>query len=575
MSDMMSGVSGAGGGDMMRLVGMATGMDVDGTVKKMLLGEQKKIDVVKQQKQALEWKQEEYKEVIKSAKALQDKYFNVTSKDCLLKESSYSDFDVTSTLSSVATATASAGAVDGTYKFEVKSLATGAKFESNLKVGKENAKLTSTLKELNIVDKKGDIKFDVNGSKISIQIKETDKLSDLINKINNSSKGKVKARYSELTGKFTVETRNTGKEAKLNVENFLGKSQQNITGQDAEVVFTESAGQKITEKYDENNEGIKITRSSNNFTIDGVNYSLKGTGTTTVSVTGNADKTFDRIKGFMDDYNALVGTITKKLNEKKDYSYKPLTDNQKKQMKEGEIKAWEERAKKGILRNDPNLQRMLSELRSTFFRNIPTSELQFNRTDLGLDTNGDLASAGQIKFSTGGEEKFKKILKERPAEVIKLFTGSYELTTNDKKEIGKAIKGESVDDKYKYLNGTGVVALNRLEAANERFKYDNLGIFQKMSSIFKTYVGEPGITLNNSILAKYANRQEDFSFTGTGGHNSLPDQIYRKDRLIRSLNEKMKAREEQLYKQFSMLETVMNKYNAQAGWLAQQFGGGM
>src|SRR3712207_6799146 len=204
----------------MRLVGMATGIDVDGTVKKMLLGEQKKVDMVKQQRQALEWKQEEYKEIIKVTKALQDKYFNVSSKDCLLKERNYSDFDVTSTLSSVATATASAGAVDGTYKFEVKSLAIGAKIESSkLMVKSENAKLTNTLAELSIVT--NETKFQINGNDIIVN--KSDKLSDLINKINNSCKGEVKARYSELTGKLTIETTKTGSKAELNLNNFPDK----------------------------------------------------------------------------------------------------------------------------------------------------------------------------------------------------------------------------------------------------------------------------------------------------------------------------------------------------------------
>ena len=35
----------------------------------------------------------------------------------------------------------------------------------------------------------------------------------------------------------------------------------------------------------------------------------------------------------------------------------------------------------------------------------------------------------------------------------------------------------------------------------------------------------------------------------------------------------MKDKENALYKQFSRLETVMNNYNTQAAWLAQQFGG--
>lgn len=536
MSDMMSGVSGAGGGDRMRLVGMATGIDVDGTVKKMLLGEQKKVDMVKQQRQALEWKQEEYKEIIKVTKALQDKYFNVSSKDCLLKERNYSDFDVTSTLSSVATATASAGAVDGTYKFEVKSLAIGAKIESSkLMVKSENAKLTNTLAELSIVT--NETKFQINGNDIIVN--KSDKLSDLINKINNSCKGEVKARYSELTGKLTIETTKTGSKAELNLNNFPDKLKA-ITrkAQDAEVIFTESAGQKITEKYDGSNEGIKVIQSSNNFTIDGVSYNLKGTGATTVSVTGNADKTFDRIKGFLDDYNALVGTINEKLKERKDYSYKPLTENQKKQMKDNEIKAWEARAKKGILRNDPNLQRMLRELRGTFFDEVKDSAIKFGKKELGLDTTNDLATAGQIKFGIGGEEKLKKALREKPEEIMKLFT-----------------KSSTADDK--------------------KAKYNESGIVRRIDSIFRGYVGSPGVTLDNAILTKYANKHMDSSYAGTGGTNTIPDQIYRKDKMIKDLNAKMRAREEQLYKQFSRLETIMNRYNAQAGWLSQQFGGGM
>ncbi|NSJ92788.1 flagellar filament capping protein FliD, partial [Coprococcus sp. MSK.21.13] len=100
-------------------------------------------------------------------------------------------------------------------------------------------------------------------------------------------------------------------------------------------------------------------------------------------------------------------------------------------------------------------------------------------------------------------------------------------------------------------------------------------IFTRMDNILRNYVGAPGTTLNSSILTKYANKQEDHSTTGAIGANNLPDQIYRKDSLIKELDKKLREREERLYKQFATLEKAMTKYNAQAGWLSQQFGGGM
>ena len=63
-----------------------------------------------------------------------------------------------------------------------------------------------------------------------------------------------------------------------------------------------------------------------------------------------------------------------------------------------------------------------------------------------------------------------------------------------------------------------------------------------MDSILRNYVGAPGTTLNSSILTKYANKQNDYSFTGTSGSNNLPDQIYRKDSLIKKLGPKAKRK---------------------------------
>jgi len=68
VTDSISGLTGAGGGSMMRITGMATGLDVDAMVKKMMLGEQAKVDKVAQERQTIVWKQEAYQDIIKDIK---------------------------------------------------------------------------------------------------------------------------------------------------------------------------------------------------------------------------------------------------------------------------------------------------------------------------------------------------------------------------------------------------------------------------------------------------------------------------------------------------------------------------
>ena len=115
-----------------------------------------------------------------------------------------------------------------------------------------------------------------------------------------------------------------------------------------------------------------VIKSNNTFTIDGVTYSLlqnttEETKEIELTITSNPDKTFKKIVEFIDRYNSLIDKINSKLTEKKQYSYKPLTDEQKKEMSEKEIELWEEKAKQGLLKGDTYLEGMLSKMRTAFF----------------------------------------------------------------------------------------------------------------------------------------------------------------------------------------------------------------
>jgi len=469
------------------------------------------------------------------------------SKDNLASEKAFYDYEVKSSNESIITASAGQGAIDGNYTVKVEQLATGARASKKL----DGATNSSKLKELGMPTSNFTITIDSKEFKVNLDKGEESTVDDLVNAIKSATDGKeklsnyVNVSFSEISKDLIIETKETGKAQKMSINGTsVFGTDFSVEGQDAKITVTTPQGGTGT-----------VTNAKNNFTLDGITFNLKGASsgeTVNLNVTKDVDKTFDRFKEFIDKYNSLVGNIKGKLTEKKAYSYKPLTEEQKKEMKEDDIKKWEEKAKQGILRNDPNLEKMLRELRGTFFASVDGAGESFGR-HIGLDTTNDYKTAGQIKFTEGGEEKFKKALLERPEDIMNLFTKKPDKNFLKEIENNKSLSQAEKDKKI----------------------YDNSGIFTRMDNILRNYVGAPGTTLNNSILTKYANKQEDHSTTGAIGANNLPDQIYRKDNLIKELDKKLREREERLYKQFATLEKAMTKYNAQAGWLSQQFGGGM
>ncbi|MEW9093537.1 MAG: flagellar filament capping protein FliD [Clostridiaceae bacterium] len=544
---MVSGISGGG----LRIgVGLATGMDTDEMVRKMLMGEQAKIDKVKQDKQRISWKQEMYKDIINDFKELQNEYFSATSKNSLINNKSYFDYVAKVNSGTSATITAGLGAVEGNYIVDVIQMAKGATASGKLQYtdgSNKNVTNDTKLSELGI-DK--NFTITVDGKEFTVDVEKLDQskatVKDLVSSIKNSSfevGGKteklsdyINVSFSELSQEISIETKKTGEGVGIAIGgNNKIFDVSTIDGGKNSIAEITAPGSSTK---------VKVERDSNNFTIDGITYKLTEKGETNINISKNVDHTFDRIKGFIDKYNALIEKISSKLKEKKDYDYKPLTEEQKKDMKDDDIKAWEERAKKGTLRNDSNLEKMLSELRGVFYDKVEGSNISFGRAQTGLDTSSDTTKAGQIEFDPngGGEEILKKALMENPEDIINLFN-----------------KMPSIS--------------NPKTPEEKKQAYNESGIFQRMNTIMKDYVGAPGVTLNNAILTQYANKQEDYSIYGGVGSNTLPDQLHRKDNMIKKLTDKMKDKEKQLYRQFTNLEKVMNKYNSQAAWMAQQFGG--
>lgn len=501
-----------------RLSGLATGMDTDAMVKSMLTADQEKIDKAQQKEQTVKWQQEIYREVMSDIIDFNDKYFSLTSKDSILSNSAWNTLSITSSNSSVISATGNAGATNVDYKFNVKKLAETAKAQSSIEGLKKESKLVS------LGAKEGEqFKFELGkddtGNTIyssDITIEADDTIDTLITKINNSVDGKIKASYSEMTGKFTVETKDTGSNTEFKIVGEDGSSSKVLDFLDLKT--KNSSGNLV--KFDENgakgsNSEIEVSskdgtftktlnEESNTFTIDGIRYNVNTTGSAEITSTKNTDAVVKKMKSFVDDYNKIMDRVYDLVTEKTNKDYHPLTEAQKEEMSEEEIEKWEKKAKEGILRNDSEMRKFMNDMENAIFGD----KMQVLR-EMGISSAEDYNKKGQIALD---ESKFIEALQNNSEKVYEVFA-----------------KGSD-------------------------------SMLERMKSTIKNYVGT-----SSSIFAKKAGLEK----TASVANNYYSEQLKRQAALIKTLQNKMSDKEEKLYLKFGNLESQMNKLNSQMNYFMQ------
>ena len=490
-----------------RLSGLATGMDTDAMVKSMLTADQEKIDKAQQKEQTVKWQQEIYREVMSDIIDFNDKYFSLTSKDSILSNSAWNTLSITSSNSSVISATGNAGATNVDYKFNVKKLAETAKAQSSIEGLKKESKLVS------LGAKEGEkFKFELGkddtGNTIyssDITIEADDTIDTLITKINNSVDGKIKASYSEMTGKFTVETKDTGANTEFKIVGEDGSSSKVLDFLDLKT--KNSSGNLV--KFDENgakgsNSEIEVSskdgtfkktlsQESNTFTIDNIKYTVNSTGSAEITSKQDTSSVVQKMKTFVDDYNKIMDRI-----------YDLVTEAQKEEMDEDEIKDWEKKAKQGILRNDSEMRRFMDSMQNAIF-----GDKMNILNEMGISTVEDYNKRGQISLD---ESKFTEALENDSEKVYKAFAGS------------------------------------------------SNSMMEKMKSTVKNYVGG-----SSSIFAKKAGLEK----TASVANNFYSEQLKRQADIIKNLKNKMYDKEDKLYLKFGNLESQMNKLNSQMNYFAQ------
>jgi len=549
----------------MRVSGLASGMDIDDIVSQLMTAQRVPLDKLYQKKTYTEWQRDDYRTINTALSEL-----DTLIRDGIGKQASFIKKTVSVSNSNALSVRNVNSTTDFSGTIEVKKLATAAtmvskredtdpKIDATQKFGKGHVLIGQTIKikainkegdfdQVTVKDAEGKPVLDTDGKEVTedkwfeYTIKEGDTLQSVINEIN--AKSGVTAFFDEKTQQFSVTAKNTGaseikpeitlqvaekrkviaedgteQEVEVKPEENFFTAIMRIDGQNKYYDETEKKWKATSEKSTIGQNagliynGLGIERSSNTFQINGAELTIKqeNTGPITFSSTADVDTIFDTVKKFVDSYNGLIATISSKTSEKKNSSYPPLTDDQKKEMTEDQVKKWEEQARKGTLRRDSTLTSLLTKMRTSLYTQVGGTSLG-TLDKIGITTTKNYLEGGKLEID---EEKLKAAIAEDPNAIYELF-----MQNGDAKE-GK----QGIARRLREELSTGMKTIS-----------EKAGSASSVNSSF--------------TLGKLLNEY---------------------DKKIDSFNDRLTALETRYYKQFTAMETAINKANSQSASLSSYF----
>jgi flagellar hook-associated protein 2 len=342
-------------------------------------------------------------------------------------------------------------------------------------------------------------------------VQGTQSLNSVMEKVNSSSVG-VTMFYDSFSDQLTLTRKETG--------NFNESGKEMIKSGTFMNSFLRFGSGTETDGQDAifNLNGLDTRRHSNSFEMNGVTLSIKNTFTDPVSISVNNDSTkvFDNIKAFITKYNELIDKIQKKTSEDYYRSYQPLTDDQRESLSDKQQEQWEEKAKSGLLKRDPILTGVLSQMRTDFYAPVSNEKVSsaFSQlASIGITTSSNYLEGGKLVIN---EADLKKAIESDPESVENLFRGD----------------GNS---------------------------YNQKGLVQRLYD-----------SVNQSMDKLKEKAGNSFS---TNQQFSLGRELTNVDSSIDRFQDRLKQVEDRYWRQFTAMEKAIQRSNEQSMFLMNQFGG--
>lgn len=497
-----------------QFTGLASGLDTQSIIADLMKVQRTKVDKVEKEKTLVEWKKDAWKE-------MNSKIYTFY-KESLFKfksASTYKQKTVTSSNTSLVKATATSSTVSGVHKIDNITMAKGSFLTGDkITVDKNGDPITidetTTMGEIynfTAGDITMDISLDGGATSTSIVISETDTFANVVSKVNDTEM-EINFNFDTNYNRFFLSSKNTGQGIQIKVGDATGEPAGLLSALGFGTNKTGSVGSDAQFDYN----GTTLTSSDNEVTVNGLSISLLGEGTNVnIAVNHDVEAIYESVKDFVLKYNELLMDINEKLGADSSRGYKPLTSEEKEAMTDDEVKLWEDKIKKSLLRKDDILTSVVSSMRSilTLSTDVNTTGFDYeNLSELGIVT-GEYTEKGILHIQGDEDDslyslhdnKLKEAIEENPEGVFELMTA-----------LGDAL----------------------YEDMSNRMKSNSL------SSALTFY--------NDKYLSKEVTKYEEE---------------------IDKLEERLARVEERYYKQFTAMEQAIQKSNSTADWLTQQLGG--
>lgn len=309
----------------------------------------------------------------------------------------------------------------------------------------------------------------------------------------------------------------------VSVEDSLGYTK----GQDAVVNATVN-GKTLDLKRSSNTidmDGMKVTLKDTFSAIDETTGKVKSGDAVTFTTSSDADTIVDTVKAFVDDVNKLMKSVYDayatqplKKSSSKNEGYLPLTDEDKADMSESAIQAYEDKAKTGLLFGDTDLSQLYSKLLNSV-QSFGSDRIAMEAIGLKTTYSGGVT---QIDLN---ENTLRSALETDPDKVRTVFT--------------KTKEGGSASD--------GLMA----------------NLKSTLTAYGSTSIGTPGL-----LVSKAGTKLSSVSLL----NNNLQKQIDNLNTQIESWQTKLSNKIDYYTKQFTQLEKLMSQMNNQSSMLADLMG---
>ncbi|WP_411170325.1 flagellar filament capping protein FliD [Clostridium sp. MB05] len=383
----------------------------------------------------------------------------------------------------------------------------------SFKLGEDATFSTNTLKITDVENKR----ISINGNVIDLSKKDSSEgLETYLNKVLKEQGINIAAKSDGTNIVLTSDK--AGADYKVDVAIVPADAKVSDPSRGAEIIFKDSKG------------GVyKHTENSNTITLDGVTFKFTGDiPAEGVKVTGKTDttETKDKLVNFINDYNKLIEKINTFTMEKRDKSFMPLTEEQKKGMSESEVKLWNEKVQKGQLSRDSDLTRIANSMKQAMRTLVEGSSINLEK--IGIKPVADYSGVKNGTF-TVDENKLTEALETNADEIVNMFT------------------------KIKPTN----------ESLSSNQKYVGTGIMQRLKEVLNSEV----VTVSSPIIKKAGIEGSSTAYT-----NDITRSMQKYEQKMKDMERDFSRREQLLYSKYAKLENIMNKYNSQQGYLMQQLG---